>query len=133
MDERTLSRLGRITLSLAPRASDASVSASLLSAREMLRLKRMSGMKIPRGGRREVDVLAFPEPAGFPESDAHRKFLGDVYLNRGIALHPEDGTVVRLLVHGVLHLLGYRHAGKRDTIAMEMIEKKLWRQLFLLA
>lgn len=75
---------------------------------------------------REVDVLSFPA-ANFP---AGRKAgeLGEVYLNRAIArLEPERG--VRLLVHGLAHLSGFSHSGKRDTIRMQKKEKEVYERL----
>ena len=35
----------------------------------------------------------------------------------------------RVLVHGVLHLLGYEHDSKRKTALMESVEKKILKKL----
>ncbi len=74
----------------------------------------------------EVDVLSFPS-ADFPAGGRTGE-LGEVYLNRTIArLQPERG--VRLLVHGLAHLSGFSHGGKRDTIRMQKKEKEVYDRL----
>ena len=72
-----------------------------------------------------VDVLSFAEPEGFPHPEVRtRKPLGQVYLNW--ELHPADLSRLRfLLVHGILHILGYDHERKRDSIEMEALEQKV--------
>lgn len=75
---------------------------------------------------REVDVLSFPA-ADFPAGRKGEE-LGEVYLNRSIARgEPERG--VRLLIHGLAHLSGFSHAGKRDTIRMQKREKEVYERL----
>ncbi len=78
-----------------------------------------------------VDVLSFPaitktaagKPApDFPSPDAPRGRLGEVYLNRAIAARDPDRALF-LLVHGILHLCGYDHRLKRDTMEMEKLEQ----------
>jgi probable rRNA maturation factor len=69
-----------------------------------------------RGIHKTTDVLSFPmyeSRREFPEGEF---LLGDVVINawqahaqarqRGVALH---GEIRRLLIHGLLHLLGYDH------------------------
>jgi ssRNA-specific RNase YbeY (16S rRNA maturation enzyme) len=71
----------------------------------------------------EVDVLAFEALAGFPHPD-RKEFLGEVYVNaERFGTGPE--RVLRLALHGVAHLFGFRHERARDTIEMERVEKKL--------
>jgi probable rRNA maturation factor len=70
-----------------------------------------------------TDVLSF----GYSEPD----FLGEVIISLdkakiqaaeyGVTLKNE---VCRLAIHGVLHLLGYRHGKKSDRTAMEIQERK---------
>ena len=75
-----------------------------------------------------VNVLSFPEPADFPSPESRRRRLGEVYLN--LDFEPKNpGRLPALMVHGVLHLLGYRHDRLRDTIKMEALEKKLCKKL----
>ncbi len=70
-----------------------------------------------------TNVLSFVSPPGFP-SDA----LGEVYLDpRYIEQKGED--LVFMLVHGVLHILGYDHERKNDRMVMEKRERSLMRKL----
>lgn len=74
-----------------------------------------------------VDVLAFPADE-FPDPEAGPHYLGEVYINEDIA-RDDISRAVFLLVHGVLHLLGYRHEEKDDIIVMEELEKKVHHAL----
>tara|TARA_B100000315_G_scaffold260401_1_gene321443 strand:+ start:3147 stop:3635 length:489 start_codon:yes stop_codon:yes gene_type:complete len=66
-----------------------------------------------RGKNQATDVLSFPQPAS---QDGVAHLIGDVVISlqtatrqaqeRQSTLHEE---IVRLLVHGILHLLGYDH------------------------
>jgi ssRNA-specific RNase YbeY (16S rRNA maturation enzyme) len=69
-----------------------------------------------------VDVLAFPEVEDFPFPPREKRFLGEIYLNEVLL---RKGDAFSMLVHGVLHLLGYRHEKKRDTMVMEQLEARL--------
>ncbi len=72
---------------------------------------------------RATNVLSFPKPRNFPGSK-----LGEVYLDpRYIAAHKEDLQL--MLVHGILHILGYDHMRKNDRIKMEKKERALLKDL----
>jgi probable rRNA maturation factor len=76
----------------------------------------------------EPNVLSFPEPAHFPHPESKKKYLGEIYLNRDILKRsPERANA--LLLHGVLHLLGYDHIKKADLVEMETLEKKILAKL----
>jgi len=87
----------------------AELSVLLVSDREMRRLNRRW-----RGRDRPTDVLAFAQtegPAGAPDG-----LLGDVVISVDTARRQaaERGETLgregeRLLIHGILHLLGYDH------------------------
>lgn len=73
-----------------------------------------------------TNVLSFPASGKFPRPDVRKSFrhLGEIYLAPDyIQKHNED--IRHLAVHGLLHLLGYTHKGKRDRIRMEALEAKL--------
>ncbi|MCX8065197.1 MAG: rRNA maturation RNase YbeY [Candidatus Hydrogenedentes bacterium] len=68
-----------------------------------------------RGKNTPTDVLSFPVPREFPQTD-EKKLLGEVYISLETVLNRNAGdskkakAEVRLLFcHGVLHLLGYTH------------------------
>jgi len=72
-----------------------------------------------------TDVLAFPMQEG-PGPASHPGLLGDVVISlptatRQAADHdrPIIQEVTFLLAHGLLHLLGYDHANKRQERAMK--------------
>lgn len=72
-----------------------------------------------------VNVLSFPEDDSFPKPASGKKNLGEIYINKDMTGGDLDQTAY-LLVHGLLHLLGYEHQGKRDTMDMEKLEKQLF-------
>ncbi len=83
-----------------------------------------------RGQDRPTDVLAFP--AG----DSGSGFLGDIvisvpYAEREARRRRESGAreIDRLLVHGLLHLMGYDH--ETDDGEMDALEARIRRRLGL--
>lgn len=70
------------------------------------------------------NVLSFSHPPGVPRPDYAVRFLGEIYLNPSY-IRKQGGDVRAMAVHGLLHLLGYDHARKRDIMEMERIEKRL--------
>ncbi len=91
--------------------------------------KQMRGInKRWRGMDESANVLSFVESKEFPQVPGEPVPLGELYLSpRTIERKEED--ISRLAVHGLLHLLGYTHKTKRDTMKMEQIENKLWQTL----
>ena len=76
----------------------------------------------------EPNVLSFPEPAHFPHPETKKKYLGEIYLNRDI-LKRSPERAKALLLHGVLHLLGYDHIKKVDMVEMEALEVRILKKL----
>lgn len=90
-----------------------------------------------RGADRPTNVLAFPawEP-GTALPEGAPVLLGDVVLAfETIAREAaEQGKPVadhlsHLVVHGVLHLLGYNHASDAEAVAMEALETSILASL----
>jgi probable rRNA maturation factor len=74
-----------------------------------------------------TDVLSFPAGEINPESGAF--YLGDIAISypraqaqAAQAGHPVAAEIQLLVVHGVLHLLGYDHAGPGEKAAMWEIQ-----------
>jgi|Deesub1362A_J573_1020465.scaffolds.fasta_scaffold00871_10 probable rRNA maturation factor len=99
------------------------LSILLVGDRKMLRLNHQY-----RGIKRSTDVLSFD--ADIPVRVDGIKVLGDIVINisrvdeqarlQGIGFYDE---LDRLLVHGILHLLGYDHEASRYR-AMKMRRKE---------
>ncbi len=107
----------------------------LLSGVEMRRLGRFQRAS-PKAGAKYLKkkkghtpgVLTFVEPKGFPHPEKRGRFLGEIYINRDIARR-DPRRARELLAHGLLHILGYSHDKKGDTLKMERLEKKLAEKL----
>ncbi|MBY0511761.1 MAG: rRNA maturation RNase YbeY [Rhodospirillaceae bacterium] len=81
-----------------------------------------------RGKDKPTNVLSFP--AGDP------LMLGDIAVAYGVTAREaktERKTLTahlsHLVVHGVLHLLGYDHENEKDAVAMERRERKILADL----
>jgi probable rRNA maturation factor len=81
-----------------------------------------------------TDVLSFPAGADLPLGTP---LLGDVIISVEKAAqqakerqHTLDHEMVTLLIHGVVHLLGYDHErSAKDARAMKRVERKIYRRL----
>ena len=81
-----------------------------------------------------TDVLSFPAGDQLPEG---LRILGDVVISVEKAkaqskerLRTLNEEMVTLLIHGIVHLLGYDHEGSsKDARIMERLEKKIYRTL----
>ena len=81
-----------------------------------------------------TDVLSFPVEEGLPGAV---RLLGDVIISVDKAQQQAkerrrslDEEMVTLLIHGVLHLLGYDHErSPKDARIMGRLEKKIYRAL----
>lgn len=84
---------------------------------------------------RPTDVLSFPAMDGetaFPED----RSLGDVIISVETAWrqaeeagHPLEAELDRLLVHGLLHLLGHDHQTAAERKQMQSRERRLLKSL----
>jgi probable rRNA maturation factor len=85
---------------------------------------------------RPTNVLAFPMRKGeFPT--LHPQLLGDLVISAETAKRQsnrfgldEMGMIILLMVHGVLHLMGYEHEGtKKGAREMTLKQKELFQQV----
>lgn len=76
-----------------------------------------------RGKDKIANVLSFEEPEKFISPETKLKMIGEVYLN----VEQKDRIFSKefLLLHGMLHLLGYDHIKEVDSIKMERKEKSV--------
>jgi probable rRNA maturation factor len=116
-----LRRAARAAFRASPRSDRSfSVTLVLMADAEMRDLNRLW-----RGKDAPTNVLSFPADAA-----RDRGFLGDIVLafetaqleakERGISL---AAHVSHLVVHGMLHLLGFDHAGDKEAKRMERVER----------
>jgi probable rRNA maturation factor len=84
-----------------------------------------------------TDVLSFP--AGEVDPDTSDVYLGDVVISLPRAEdqataggHPVAEELQLLVVHGILHLLGYDHEGFNDKQKMQAAQDRILQQLGLL-
>jgi len=84
-----------------------------------------------RGIDSPTDVISFSNRDNpFPAPDGEAEDLGDVYISLERAAeqapeygHSEKDEIKRLIVHGILHLLGYDHeTSEEDARVMEDLE-----------
>ncbi|RMD84553.1 MAG: rRNA maturation RNase YbeY [Candidatus Dadabacteria bacterium] len=111
----------------------AEFSVTLVGDEEMCSLNRRY-----RGVNRPTDVLAFAQSEGEPIAAASGdEHLGDVIISTETARRqaeasgwPVEDELVRLLVHGYLHLIGYDHeASRAQARRMRAEETRLARLL----
>lgn len=81
-----------------------------------------------------TDVLSFPVPFENPETGA--PYLGDLLISFPTAAqqaeaagHPVAEEVKLLVVHGILHLLGYDHATPEEKTAMWTLQEDILAEL----
>ncbi len=82
-----------------------------------------------RGKNKSTNVLSFELknwPAFVSEQKTFRS-IGEVYIAPDY-IHRKKESLERMLTHGILHLLGYDHQKKGDSIRMENLEKKVFRR-----
>jgi probable rRNA maturation factor len=107
IDAEDLHDLAVATL-LAEGVTDKELSVSIVTRDEMADLhERYMGEPGP------TDVLSFPQ-----DDD---ELLGDVIICPGVAAEQNrdvPAEIRLLLVHGILHLLGYDHQGEEDRMKM---------------
>ncbi len=90
-----------------------------------------------RGKDRPTNVLSFPAPEGTLGDDGNTTFLGDVIIAaetlaaeaRSLGI-PTEHHLQHLVVHGLLHLLGFDHeTGEQEAAAMEGLETRILASL----
>ena len=118
VDEPSLSGLARHALDKEGLDESAELSILLVGADHIRRLNARFA-----SNDYATDVLSFPM---MDDEESNESMLGDVVLCPEVAHanaerldHSLDRELNVLLVHGILHLLGYDHQGKTDRSDME--------------
>ncbi len=86
-----------------------------------------------RGKSGPTDVLSYSLLEG-PHADCRGALLGDVVISIETAARQArrarrclDDECLRLLIHGVLHVLGHDHEDEAEARRMRAEERRLWR------
>lgn len=126
---RLLRRAARAALKVARRPRGAvsiALTVALMSDRGVQRLNRDF-----RGKAKPTNVLSFPADRMPGPRVQSGVALGDIALALGVIRREarEQGKttadhLAHLMVHGVLHLLGYDHETEREAERMEKLERK---------
>ena len=125
---RRLKKIALAILELVGR-KNTELSLALIGDREMQQLNAQY-----RGKDYPTDVLSFPVDRGVALSTP---LLGDVIISvdKAAAQAREqrralDDEMITLLIHGIVHLMGYDHErSAKDARIMTRLEKKILRQL----
>ncbi len=128
ISSRRLKQVAQALLRLAGQ-EDAELSLALIGNAEMQKLNARYRQKDYA-----TDVLSFPAAKNLPLT---APLLGDVIISVDKAAvqakehgHSLDQEVVTLLIHGIVHLLGYDHErSAREARIMTSMEKKMARRL----
>lgn len=121
VDARAVKRVAKSLL----RAIDQGGSALSLSFVSDAQIREMN--RAHRGKDRPTDVLSFPLHAGPPEN-----LLGDIVISVETAQRqardydaPLQAEIERLLIHGVLHVMGHDHEEAAQRARMQAEERRL--------
>ncbi|NLX61377.1 MAG: rRNA maturation RNase YbeY [Tissierellia bacterium] len=114
-------------LRLEGKSLDYEISISFVNNEEIRELNRLY-----RNVDRETDVLSFPMEEGLVQTN----MLGDIVISLEKALeqsveygHSLKREVIYLIVHSMLHLLGYDHMTEEEKRAMREREKEIMKRL----
>lgn len=90
-----------------------------------LKQKRVS-LAIYLVGDREMrkNVLSYPTSPEFPRPDVRGRYLGEVLVNPEY-IQRRGESLSGIVIHGLLHLLGYDHKKKHGRIRMECEEERI--------
>lgn len=119
--------LRKISVRDGRRAMPLEISIVLATDATVRRLNR-----IYRGQDKATNVLSFPADAPAGSSG----LLGDVIIAFGVAATESKAEgkdlsahLAHLVVHGVLHLLGYDHGKEKDAVIMERLESDIMARM----
>ena len=99
---------------------DKSLSIFLITQKESLRLNKEF-----RNIDKVASVLSFETDTEFP---GEMGVIGEVYITPSV-LKKKGYTVQLVTVHGILHLLGFNHEKKQESLEMERVEDKILEQI----
>lgn len=90
-----------------------------------------------------TDVLSFPHIHHQKKnrkdfSEYQSKYLGDVLISLDQAQRQADEQKIKLqvevlflIMHSILHLVGYDHATKKERLHMQKLESQIWMEVLI--
>ena len=125
--EKKIKRILSETLKILKKKNSA-VSVFLVKDEEIRKLNKQFRRK-----NKTTNVLSFSETASFPHPElgvpkSAPKLLGEIYLAPDY-IRKNKEKVSLLVIHGLLHLFGYTHKGRRDRIEMEKKEQEILQKI----
>ena len=109
------------------RKNNFQVEVYLINNQQMLKLNRRF-----RGRNKLTTVLSFPSSTGFLYPKNFPPYQGEIFLNLS-SIRKEaqcykislQQNIKRVLVHGLLHLFGFNHKNRKETLKMEALEQRI--------
>jgi probable rRNA maturation factor len=128
-DPVLVERAAREALRIAPGEQEVGLTILLTGDRTIRRINRQY-----RGDDHATDVLAFPADYSDPDTGEH--YLGDILISYPRAQaqaasggHPAEEEVQLLVVHGVLHLIGFDHDAPEAAARMGALQADILKRL----
>lgn len=84
--------------------------------------------RIHRNKDKATNVLSFEQPGKFKDASIKLKPLGEIFISPEFVKR-EKQSMDHMVVHGLLHLLGYDHETEKERGVMEKKEKMLLEKL----
>ncbi len=130
---RFIRQIAQTAMAEAGISDDVMLSVSIVGVRTMSELNSMW-----RKEEGPTDVLSFPMEEG-EDVISPERILGDVVICEPVLLEQArrynttaERELIRLLVHGILHLVGYDHYTDEEKAEMDAEAKRIERKLILL-
>ncbi len=106
------------------------LNLSFVSAEEMKLLN-----KTYRNKDKPTNVLSFEMPENFPVGD-EKTLIGEIALCEEIIYEESkkykkifENRLKHMIIHGLLHLIGFDHVNKNEGNKMESVEKKIMKSI----
>jgi probable rRNA maturation factor len=98
------------------------INLIITDSKRMIRMNRQY-----RGVNNTTDVLSFPSGQNF------LPILGDIIIDLQVCIAQSttknwQDELLKLFLHGILHLLGYEHISNVQKANMESLENKYWNK-----
>ena len=120
------------TLAMRKFRSEAEVTLRLVDRAEGTELNEHYRGRLGKTGPTNVLSFPFDPPPGLPGDSPAKRLLGDVIICAPVVTQEAQlqGKIraehwAHMVVHGVLHLLGYDHRNEHEALEMEAIEREL--------